>query len=141
MNKEMTLRWVSLPFTVFGVFGFVGVTTSLVLDQRGVWMEPIVGAVCAAVVVLSTALFAPKSRVLSSFVALLVGAAVASYFLHNSSYPEVHPKAYQRTFIPLYGTLASGLLSFGFVLVTKLVKDKSSRCRAEANRQLAQSNA
>jgi hypothetical protein len=43
---------------------------------------------------------------------LVIGSLVARWLLHNASFPERHPRAYQPTLIPFYATLSAGVLTY-----------------------------
>ena len=110
--QPRTRQFLALPFTLVGVFVFSVVAVSFIPSPFGNWSEPFVGPVCAAILIIAAFGLAPARPRTVGAITLGIGSLVAWWLLHNASFPERHPRAYQPTLIPLYATLAAGVLTY-----------------------------
>jgi hypothetical protein len=94
-----------------------GLLTSMLLMPRMIWHEPYVGFITAFVVVTSAYIVPPSSKLSAATVYFILGSCLAWWMLKDSFYPEIHPKAYQPTLIPLYATISGGIMALGIVTI------------------------
>ena len=107
-----TRTFLALPFTLTGVFVVSAVVASIVPSPFSNWLEPFVGPVCAAILIVASFGLAPSQPRLVGAITLCVGAHIAWCLLHKAYFPEFHPRAYQPTLIPFYATLGAGILTY-----------------------------
>lgn len=110
--EPRTRQFLTLPFTLTAVFVFSAVTVSFVPSPYENWSEPFVGPVCATILIIAAFALDPARPRTVGAITLGIGSLVAWWLLHNASYPERHPRAYQPTLIPFYATLAACVLSY-----------------------------
>ena len=108
------LRWLALIPTVTGSFFLTGIAAGLAADILGLWYEPIVGFVCASVVVLVAFLVSPSHKMASATGFLVVGAVAAWWIIRPPSwYPATYEaRAYQSTYMPVMLTYAGGAVGW-----------------------------
>lgn len=110
--QPRTRQFLALPFTLIGVFVFSVVAVSFIPSPFENWLEPFVGPVCAAILVVAAFGLAPARPRTVGALTLCIGTLVAWWLLHKTSFPRHHPRAYQPTLIPFYATLAAGVITY-----------------------------
>ena len=116
----MLLRWALALLAVLGGFFLAGISGSIAADLAGFWHLLGAGFSAAVAVVVVAYLAAPNHKMLSSIIALLLGAAAAWFVLEPSFYPESYGErgAYQPTHLPIIVTYLGGVL--GLVIAAAL---------------------
>ena len=110
-------RWILLGPLVLTIMVATAAFADGILRPRLIWHEPYVGFITAFVVVLTAYIGAPTAKISAASTFFTLGALLAWWILKDSFYPEIHPKAYQQTLIPLFATLAGGVISLGLVTI------------------------
>jgi hypothetical protein len=122
--RYSTLRWPLVPWAAFGGFaaGFLliaggGALLRLVLSEAQIeavlpldLRVGVLGGVAAFGTVVAAAATAPSAKRRTALVVFAVGAGVAWFLLNPWWFPESHPRAYQRSHLPLVGTYIGGVL-------------------------------
>ena len=117
----MILKWVLALLAVLGGFLLAGISGGILTDLVGFWSLPGAGFSAAFVVVVVAYLAAPGHKLLSSAVALVIGAVAAWIVLEPSFYPESYGErgAYQPTHLPIIVTYFGGVLGLIVAVVLK----------------------
>ena len=63
-----------------------------------------------------------KYEVLFVTVSTLLGCLISMGFIRSSFYPECHQYAYEQTYLPLYVTIGTGLISASICLIFTVLK-------------------
>jgi len=104
MNQ--TLGFLISGVIVIFVFVVSAIAAGLLAETFGLWKKPIIGAVAAACVVFSAYVSAPRFKLLSAAIWLIIGAISAWVLSSVFMYAED-----AATSLPLYITYTSGLFT------------------------------
>ena len=133
MSKRQTffitgLRWVcvtpgALTGAILAQVAFYGGRWLLVrlhlMDPDG-WFEPeigsaIWGAFTAIAFVLAGCFVAPRARRITAVGVFALGTWIAYWLLWIWTFPESHPRAYELSRVPFWGTIAGGIVGVALV--------------------------
>ena len=112
----MSLRWFVMLTIVIFSFAAAIFLGALLASALGLWYRPTIGFVAAFTVVIAAYLSAPTHKLVSSAVAMLIGAVVAWLLVEPSYYPASYGEAlaYEPTHLPIVITYVGGL--FGLLV-------------------------
>jgi hypothetical protein len=118
----MIMKWALAILAVLGGFLLAGISGKVLTELAGFWGLPGAGFSAAFAVVLVTYLAAPSHKLLSSAIALILGAVAAWLVLEPSFYPESYGEqgAYQPTHLPIIATYVGGIL--GSIVAAALMR-------------------
>lgn len=132
-QMPMVLRWLLALAAVLGGFVIAGLLGGLAAGYAGWWQLPGAGFSAAFAVVLVAYLSAPRRKLLSAAVALVLGAVAAWLLIEPSFYPESYGNrgAYRPTHWPIIATYAGGLLGFVVTLLIQRCVGFSNSCKPD----------
>lgn len=120
------IRWVLLPFEIILAFIVTGIGAAFVSGWLYLWYQPFAGFFAAAAVVCVAYLGAPRWKLLTALVTLILGGALAYRLLDGSFYPENYAVPYSPTSMPFWVTLSGGVLALAAVSLHAYVKRRST---------------
>ena len=128
MKHQSIRAWSLATLAVLGAFGAAGILGAVVASWVGRWELPASGFAAALAVVITAYMTAPSKRASFACSGFVVGAITASWIFSDGSwYPESYGNlAYQKTYLPLWLTLAGGIVGLMCVFVLDRLQRRSS---------------